>query len=33
MQTRTIAGTNVRLTQLGFGGAVIGNLYLSLIHI
>jgi D-threo-aldose 1-dehydrogenase len=27
MQTRTIAGTDVRLTQLGFGGAVIGNLY------
>jgi D-threo-aldose 1-dehydrogenase len=27
MQSRTIAGTDVRLTELGFGAAVIGNLY------
>jgi D-threo-aldose 1-dehydrogenase len=27
MQSRTIAGTAVRLTELGFGAAVIGNLY------
>src|SRR3954462_7594417 len=27
MKSRTIAGTPVRLTELGFGSAVIGNLY------
>jgi D-threo-aldose 1-dehydrogenase len=27
MQSRTITGTDVRLTELGFGGAPIGNLY------
>jgi D-threo-aldose 1-dehydrogenase len=27
MQSRTVTGTDVRLTELGFGAAVIGNLY------